>query len=84
MKTPQRSRLKRRINAYRTLGYNFVYMLETDFKGVFSPMMTKKEIETAKQGWGFGLNELIEKCSEEECMELNQRLDCYQLDKKYD
>ena len=82
MKISQKTRLKKRINAYRYFGNNFVYMLETDFKGVFAPMMVKEEIDESKNKFGENLNILIEKCSEEECLELNMRLDCYQLDKK--
>ena len=81
-KQSQKTRLKRRINAYRTIGDNFVYMLESDFKGVFSPMMIEKNIETSEQSFGFAINELINICSEEECGKLNMRLDCYQLDKR--
>ena len=79
----QKTRLKRRIHGYRTLGCNFVYMLESDFKGVFSPMMVKKDINDGNKGWGFVLDDLINICSEEECQELNSRLECYQLDKRF-
>lgn len=82
MKLTQKGRLKKRISAYRTLGLNWVYLMETDFKGVFANMMIEKDIETINQGFGVALDKLIEVCSEEECLKLNQRLDCYQLDKK--
>lgn len=81
-KQSQKTRLKKRINAYRNFGVNYVYMLETDFKGVFSEMMVIKKIERRKDGFGNALDKLIEVCTEEECMKLNMKLDCYQLDKK--
>ena len=81
-KQSQRTRLKRRISAYRNFGDNCVYMLESDFKGVFAPMMVKRKVDHQK-GFGIDLDILIDICSEEECLELNQRLDCYQIDKKY-
>jgi hypothetical protein len=83
-KQSQKTRLKKRVNAYRIIGTNFVYMLTSDFKGVFRPMMIEKDIETIKRGFGFAIDDLIEVCSEDECQRLNMRLDCYQLDKKYD
>ena len=73
-----KQRLKKRIHGYRTLGLNWTYMMETDFKGIFSPMFIKKEMQGDKD-----YDKLIEACSEEECQELNVRLDCYQIDKKF-
>lgn len=81
MKQSQKTRMKRRLHAYRSIGTNFVVFFESDFKGVFSPMLTEKEIDL-EQGFGFAINELVEKATEEECLKLNQRLDCYQIDKR--
>ncbi len=79
----QKTRLKRRISAYRNIGANFTYMLTSDFKNVFSPMMMKKKkLVNSKEGFGKDLDILIDICSEEECLELNMKLDCYQIDNK--
>ena len=83
MKQTQKTRLKRRIHAYRNFGDNWVYILESDFKGVFSPMILKKGFETSSDGFAKDLDNTINSCSEEECQELNSRLDCYQIDKKF-
>ena len=78
----QKTRLKRRIHGYRTLGVSFVFMLETDFRGVFVQMMREKGLNILRGNFGENLNKLIEVCSEKECLELNMKLDCYQIDKK--
>jgi len=80
----QKTRLKKRIHAYRNFGCNFVYMFESDFRGVFSPEMMRKGFNGSPSNFGEELDKLIESCSEEECMELNFGLDEYQLQKKFE
>ena len=77
-----KQRLKKRIHGYRNLGNGWVFMLESDFKGIFSPMMIKKGLEDSSTNFGENLDKLIEACSEEESQELNMKLDCYQIDNK--
>lgn len=80
MKLTQKSRLKRRIQAYKNLGHNWVCILESDFRGIFSSIAIKKGI---KRG-GFAderIDKIIDVCNEEECRQLNIKLDCYQIDK---
>ncbi len=79
MTLTQKSRLKRRLQAYKTLGTNWVYLLETDFRGVFSPMAIKKGISGGEEDW---ISKVIDACNEKECLELNVQLDCYQIDKR--
>ncbi len=74
-KFTEKGRLKRRIRAYENFDSLWVCMLETDFKHIFNRMAQEKGIKTKN------IKSIIEACSEEECLELNRRLDCYQIDK---
>lgn len=80
MKLTQKSRLKRRIQAYKNLGNNWTYLLESDFKGIFSSIAIKKGIDIGSCLGNF-IDKVIDACNEEECRELNMKLDCYQIDK---
>ena len=71
----QKERIKRRIRAYENFNSLWVCMLETEFKHIFNRMAQEKGIKTRDT------KGIIEACNEEECLELNLSLDCYQIDK---
>ena len=72
----EKERLKRRIHAYENFDNLFGCVLETDFTHIFNRAAQEKGIETKD------IKSIIEACNEEECLELNQKLDCYQIDKE--
>lgn len=87
MTLKQKERLKKRIQAYENLGSLFGCMLEAGFKHIFNRMGQEKGIKNPDKilynsykmaKW---IKSIVEACNEEECLELNRRLDCYQIDK---
>lgn len=85
----EKERLKRRIRAYENFDNLFGCMLETHFRCIFNRMAQEKGIKIKNPDkilyhpyriaeW---IKSIIEVCNEEECLELNRRLDCYQIDK---
>lgn len=71
----EKERLKRRIQAYENFDTLFGCMLEADFRHIFNRMAQERGIKTRD------IKSIIEACNEEDCLELNRRLDCYQIDK---
>lgn len=75
----QRTMLKKSISDYRNYEDNFVYLIEPDFRGVFDIIMDEKGINSTQENFDDNLDNLIEMCSEEECLRLNKSLDHYSL-----
>jgi len=72
----ERQRLRRRLGAYKRYPL-YVYMFESDFAVIFERIRIRHGWSSKKT-----FNEIIDDCTDEEVIEINQNLDCYQIDKK--
>jgi hypothetical protein len=69
-----RTRIRRRLCGYKNPKHNHVFMLESDFKGIFAKYMERYGAETYE--------ELINRANYEDLTAINQGIDKYQICKK--
>ena len=71
-----RTSLRRRVGAYKR-GHNFVFMLDTNFKSIFSQIQRELGLEE------YDLKKIIDMASEEQIRTMHDKLSEFQLSNKY-
>lgn len=78
----QRTRLKKRIGFYRGHSIHYVKLMESDFRGIFSKILNQKKPNYKLEEYWVEVIEMINNLTEKECLDLNLKLDCYQIEEK--
>lgn len=78
----QKTRLRKRLGWYRSNPTWFVKLLESDFRGIFSQMLREKNPDYDYKEFWKEVDKMIDNLTEEECIHLNMRWDCYNIDSR--